>query len=350
MNIVITGASGNVGTALLRALASDAGGPHHVVGICRRRPPPEPPYDTAEWVRADISELSAERELRERFRDADAVVHLAWLIQPSHNQDALKSVNRDGTRRVISAALDEKVPHLVHMSSIGTYASAEPGTIATESWPHDGIPSSYYSVDKAFCEHLLDGIAAGETTIARVRPTLILHEPAASEVARYFLGPLVPTVMLREGLLRFAPLPNELHIQFIHADDVARAITHILHRRAGGAFNLAATPVIDRESWAQIFGGTGPPAPVSLLRAGAALSWRLRLQPTGPGWLDMGIQLPLLDCSRAHTELDWHPEITADELLPSFFEALRNGTGSPSPPLIPRKGLQAPWTRTARTH
>lgn len=338
-----------MGTALLRALADDPDGPHQITGICRRRPSSDPPYDTAQWVTTDIGESSSESVLNEAFQDADAVIHLAWLIQPSHNQDTLKAVNRDGTQRVITAALAQHVPHLIHMSSIGTYSAAEPGTFATEAWPHEGIPSSYYSADKAYCESLLDKVPEGETTITRVRPTLILHESAASEVSRYFVGPLVPTMLLHRGLFRFVPLPSDLHVQFVHADDVAHAFVQILHRRAGGAFNLATDPVINRDTWREIFGGVGPPMPVPLLRAGASVTWRLRVQPTGPGWIDMGIGLPLLDCTRAKTELDWHPAISADTMLPRFFDALRNGEGTSSPPLIPRKGLQAPWTRMARS-
>ncbi|MBB3036929.1 NAD-dependent epimerase/dehydratase family protein [Hoyosella altamirensis] len=347
MDIVITGASGNVGTALLRVLSGDTGGPHRITGIARRRPPPQAaPYNAAQWITMDIGTDASDETLRKAFRNADAVVHLAWLIQPSHDQGKIKAVNREGTRRVVRAAIDEGVPHLVYMSSIGTYSPAAPGAFATEAWPHDGIPGSYYSADKAFCEHLLERTASGDTTISRVRPTLILQNDAAAEISRYFLGPLVPTRLLRDVLFRFAPLPKDLHVQFIHADDVAHAVTRMINRRAGGAFNLAAGPVINRESWAEIFGGTGPPAPVAALRGAAGLTWKSRLQPTSPGWIDMAMQLPLLDCSRAHTELDWRPAVSADDLLPQFFSALRKGSGTPSAPLRPR--TFAPWSRTTR--
>ena len=74
VRIVITGASGNVGTALLRRLA---GAGHDLVGVCRRPPGLVAPYDAATWHSLDLADDSAERELTEVFRGADAVVHLA---------------------------------------------------------------------------------------------------------------------------------------------------------------------------------------------------------------------------------------------------------------------------------
>src|SRR5690242_20686479 len=176
--IVVTGASGNLGTALLRRLVV---GQHTVVGISRRRPPAVAPYATAEWVVADLARPGVREELVPVFRGADAVVHLAWLIQPSHDREALRCTNQDGTRAVAEAARDAGVRSLVHLSSIGTYAAA-PGRTVDESWDHTGIPTSSYSVDKAACELLLDGLE-DELSIARVRPTLVLQEDAASEIS-----------------------------------------------------------------------------------------------------------------------------------------------------------------------
>ena len=120
MRIVITGASGNVGTALLLALGGTD--EHELVGISRRPAPDAPPYEWAEWVALDISAPDAEQKLTDAFRGADAVVHLAWLIQPSHDREVMRRTNQSGTLAVARAAVAAGVPHLVHQSSIGTYA------------------------------------------------------------------------------------------------------------------------------------------------------------------------------------------------------------------------------------
>jgi UDP-glucose 4-epimerase len=133
MRIVVTGASGNVGTALLRALSRD--GRHDLVGVSRRRPPDAAPYARVQWYEADLSDReAAEPVLAEALRGADVVVNLAWMIQPSHDRELMRRTNVEGTRLVADAARKAKVAHLVHMSSIGTY-SPGPGKRIDESWP-----------------------------------------------------------------------------------------------------------------------------------------------------------------------------------------------------------------------
>src|SRR5687768_17046911 len=114
MRVVVTGATGNVGTSLLPALAGDER-VTEIVGLARRRPALQNPRTT--WVDADV----VTAPLAELFAGADAVVHLAWLIQPSRDEAALEAVNVTGTRRVFEAAAAAGVGTLVHASSVGAY-------------------------------------------------------------------------------------------------------------------------------------------------------------------------------------------------------------------------------------
>ena len=86
MRIVITGASGNVGSAVVRRLAGR--GEHDLVGLVRR---PPHPGDSASWSESssgvEWTSVDLTRDdvaLAEAMRGADAVVHLAWGFQPSH--------------------------------------------------------------------------------------------------------------------------------------------------------------------------------------------------------------------------------------------------------------------------
>src|SRR5919202_6104781 len=107
MRIVVTGLSGNVGTALLRRLGAEGG--HEITGICRR-PPEGEPYQLARWVALDLAREGAEQRLREVFAGADAVVHLAWGFQPSHVTGYLDRVGVGGTAAVLAAADAAGVP------------------------------------------------------------------------------------------------------------------------------------------------------------------------------------------------------------------------------------------------
>jgi nucleoside-diphosphate-sugar epimerase len=334
VRIAVTGASGNAGTALLRRLTRS----HQVLGISRRRPPATEPYGAADWLEADLGEPSSQETLKRAFDGADAVVHLAWAIQPQRQPEILHRINQDGTARVVAAALAAGVPHLVHQSSIGAYAAA-PGCTVDETWPVTGVPSSVYSRDKVASEQIVDA-AEGRLVLSRMRPALIFQDAAASEVARYFLGPFVPRALVRPRLLRLAPLPDALAFQLVHADDVASAIELVLDRRAGGAFNVAAPPVIDRAGFRETFGGVGPPLPVAAIRAAAAAAWHARVLPIEPGWIDLAASVPCLDTTRLES-YGWRPAHDARAVLAGFVDAIRTGTGHAGPLLYPTKGRTA---------
>jgi hypothetical protein len=78
--------------------------------------------------------------------------------------------------------------------------------------------------------------------------------------------------------------------------------------------------------------------PVRVLRAAAALTWRARLQPTPEGWLDMGLAVPVMDTTRARTELGWTPRRGAGEALLELLDGMRRRDGWPTPPLDPGAG------------
>src|SRR5687767_13676789 len=131
MRIVVTGATGNVGTALLRALAADER-VEEIVGLARRLPDWRNPR--TRWVRADV----ASDPLEPHLAGADAVVHLAWAIQPSHDERELERVNLVGSKRVFEAAAQAGAGALVHASSVGVYSPGPKDHRVDESWPKDG--------------------------------------------------------------------------------------------------------------------------------------------------------------------------------------------------------------------
>ena len=153
--IVIIGASGNIGTALLRRLAA-AEGEYEIHGVARRRPPPIGVYESVTWHQLDVAEHLAATRLQRVFTGADSVVHLAWAFQPTRNTRYLDAVGVNGSSAVLNAARAAGVGQLVHMSSVGTYAAGRYGQRVDESWSTAGIPSSPYSRAKSAVEAILD--------------------------------------------------------------------------------------------------------------------------------------------------------------------------------------------------
>jgi len=102
-----------------------------------------------------------------------------------------------------------------------------------------------------------------------------------------------------------------------------------------GAFNVAAEPILDPPELARVLGARQLPVPVKPLRAAVDLTWKLRLQPTPSGWLDMALGVPLMDATRARDELGWTPTRTSSEALLELIEAMRRGDGMATAPLAP---------------
>jgi len=328
MRVVVTGASGNVGTSLLRSLAAEPA-VDSVLGLCRRVPTAS--FPKVEWRAADV----ASSPLRPHFQGADAVVHLAWLIQPARDQALVRSVNVDGSARVFAAAAAAGVSILVHASSVGAYGPGPKDRRVDESWPTTGIPTSFYSRHKAEVERVLDRFEDehDRTRVVRLRPALIFKREAASGIRRLFAGPLLPGSLLRPALIPLVPDVARLVFQAVHSHDVGEAYRLALVGDAAGPFNIAADPILDPGELARILDARAVPMPAGLLRAVAALTYKLRLQPSEPGWLDVGLDCPLMDVTRAHEQLGWRPERSASDALRDLLAGMHEGAGLDTPPL-----------------
>jgi nucleoside-diphosphate-sugar epimerase len=337
MRVVITGASGNVGTALLRILPAE----HDVVGVVRRPPAPQGVYQRADWCALDLTGQGGIADLRRVFEGADVVVHLAWGFQPTRDTRYLTQLGVGGTAAVLQASHASGVGQLVHMSSVGTYGSGSYGKRVDETWPTTGIESSPYSRDKSAAETLLDEyeqrLGSAAIPVARMRPGFILQRAAASGLMRYGLPEYIPMQLV--PLLPLLPLDRRLCIPLVHADDVAQAISQVIERRAAGPFNLAAEPPIGCDDVAAVLGARSVHIPSGLLGTLVDLSWRARLQHIDRGWIDLAFTVPLLDCSRARTDLGWTPKWTSTEALADLLEGVAQQTYTESAPLRQRSML-----------
>jgi UDP-glucose 4-epimerase len=337
VRIAITGATGNVGTALLRRFA---GTDVEVVGICRRLPEPVGVYAGVRWESIDVAAPAALERLSDVFADVDAVVHTAWLIQPARDPREMTRVNVTGSRQVVHAALRAGVPHLVHLSSVGAYATHPVDDAPVqEAWPATGIPPSQYSREKAFVEAQLDDVEREhpELVVTRIRPALVFQRDAGSEIARYFAGGFVPTRILRR-----VPLPALPLVQVVHADDLADAIARVVERVPGGAFNVADEPVLSGQDVAESLRAPRQvPLGRRLVRGVADITYRAHVHPVQPGWLDLLYGVPVMDTTRAREALGWEPRHAARDVLAELLDGMRDHAGAPTGPLRRRSALSS---------
>jgi len=227
------------------------------------------------------------------------------------------------------------VPKLIYASSVGAYSRGPKDREVDESWPTEGTPTSFYARHKVATERQLDRFETEnpETRVVRMRPALIFKDEAATEIRRLFVGPFLPNFLLRRGLLVALPRIDRLRFQAVHSDDVGQAYLRAVLADVEGAFNLAAEPPLSTGELAERMGVRSFPVPARVVRRLADLSWRARLQPTPPGWLDMALNVPMMSSERARTELGWEPRYSSVEALEELLAGMREGHGGETPPL-----------------
>ncbi|WP_402468322.1 NAD-dependent epimerase/dehydratase family protein [Isoptericola aurantiacus] len=367
MRVVVIGATGNVGTAVLRALVA-APVVTSVVGVARRVPRTDgsstvgPPHDAATWVRVDLAdETTVADRLDEALAGADVVIHLVWAIQPARKPDVLHRINVGGTTAVVDAVVRNRVSHLLFMSASGVYSPGPAdGHAIDEDWPTGGVPGSSYALDKAEVERLLDDVEADEPwlTVTRMRAAIMLQREAGAEIARYFLGPVGkvglkvaagPLGQAVGGLVRgwqeqpepeqpplfpLVPFPAGVRLQVLHPDDTAAAVRAAVVGRHGGAFNLAPDGALTGQDLADLLAeGQLVEVPVGLLRRGLAAASAARLVPIDAGWLDMAAANIVMDASRARDLLHWRPTRSQGEVLLEVLGGVLDGAHADTPPL-----------------
>lgn len=320
-----------MGTSVLRSLAGEER-VESVLGLARRLP--EVSMPKVEWGSADATTT----DLVPLFRGADAVVSLHWLIQPARDLNKLWMANVESNSRVMRAVAEAGVPALLYASSIGVYSPGPKDRAVDESWRREGPPTSYYGRQKAEVERRLDAFEAREpgVRVVRMRSGLVFKKEAAQGIRRLFGGPLFPSFLARPALINLIPEMKGLRSQVVHSYDVGDAFRlAIANENARGAYNLAAEPVLDAGEIARILDARTIPVPAGLARLSAGLTYGLRLQPVPPGWLDLSLSVPVMDTTRARTELGWKPRYSADQTLLEILEGLREGAGLETPPLSP---------------
>jgi nucleoside-diphosphate-sugar epimerase len=333
LRVVVTGATGNVGTSVMRALERE---PRvgSILGLARRRP--RLALAKVEWAEVDLSLEGDTARLARYVADADAVVHLAWRFQPIRDPLTTWRTNVLGALRVFDAVAVARVPVLVHASSVGAYSPGPAGGApVSESWPTHGWPGAAYTREKAYLERVLDTFERDhpQTRVVRMRPAFQFKEESASGQRRIFAGRWFPGQLIRPDLLPLLPGLPGLRLQLLHTDDAADGYVRAVLRDVRGAFNLAADPVLDGELLARFFDARPVTVPAPAARAALTAAWRMRLAPASPDLLDAVLRLPVMTTARARQELGWEPARTSLEALEAFLRGVRVGGGDATAPL-----------------
>ena len=336
MKILVTGATGNIGSAVLRALE---GRGHCVTGVARR-----PPRDVTEreptvaWTALDLSDPGSLPALRGLVEQSEAVVNLAWAFQPMRDPGYLQRASVGILEGVAGLALASPATRLVHVSSVAVYSPRRSDARVDEGAAREGIPGATYSRLKVEAEQELWLAAArhdAHERVAVLRPCLVGQRLAGGPMLRCGTPAIMPGALLRR--LPALPVDERFGIQMVHANDVADAVVRVVETGASGPFNLASEPVLRGVDIARALDARPVRVRQEVARSLVEVAWRLHLHPLDPGWVDMALQAPWVDAGRAREVLGWRPQYDARAVLAELVAGMSAGAGAGTSALRPRR-------------
>lgn len=167
--IAITGATGHVGTNLIRMLVEKG---YHVRVLVRK-----PLNEISGFpVEAVVGDLSDELALLKLCHQARVVVHAAAMISiGNHPESDVYATNVTGTQNVINSCKKQKVARLIHFSSVDAFVMHGRSQRVDEQTPLDVDASIAYKRTKALGEQLaLDAAASFELEVIVLSPAAIM--------------------------------------------------------------------------------------------------------------------------------------------------------------------------------
>jgi UDP-glucose 4-epimerase len=299
---LITGGSGYIGSRLVERL-SEREDTERIL-ICDVRPP-RVFRPNVEYRELDVRDGAAVRSAVAGERP-DALIHLAFILNPMHDEAAMYDIDVGGTHNVLEAAAEAGVGHVLVTSSSTAYgAFADNPVPLTEDDPVRGLPDFEYARDKAECDRLcqLWALRHPDRVMTIVRPCIVFGPNVDNYIVRLWT---------KQPFQADFGLPDP-GIQFVHEDDVVEALSVLLADRVGGAFNVAGDGVMPTGECAELLGIPRRRVPLWLMWRLAGLMWKLRQSETPPGNLHFAIHPWLVSNEKLKRETGWRPSYTSRE-------------------------------------
>ena len=317
MRYLITGGSGYIGSRLVDLL-SRRDDTERIV-ICDVVPPRGYKPKTS-FERLDVRDRDAVRSALERAAP-DALVHLAFILNPSHDEHLMYDVDVNGTHNVLEAAGSAGTPHVLVTSSAVAYGAFPDNPVPlTEADPVRGVPGFSYARDKTESDRICQLWAAAwpDRTMTIVRPSIVF-------------GPNVDNYLVRLWTKQpFAVDVGNLdeRIQFVHEDDVVEGVTALLLGRHAGAFNVAGDGEMTLRECADLLGTPIRKMPLRAYRGLAKTMWAARLSEAPPGQIEFALHPWLVSNEKLKQTTGWRPRHTSRET----FELTMRAHGKLPPP------------------
>jgi len=292
---VVTGGAGYFGSLLAERLA-ESGKRVRVFDLNSA----EGLSSKIEQIRGDIRDAAM---VRAAVQGASVVHHNVALVPLAKDKTAFWSVNRDGTRQLLEAALDAGVRKVVHMSSSAVFGAPDRNPVDDLTVPR---PQEDYGRAKLAAEELCRGYVARGLDVTIIRPRTIMGHGRLGIMQILFewvrRGLNVP--VLGDGGNRY---------QFVHADDLADSVIRAAERPGPATFHVGAEEFgTMRETLDGLVEHAGTSSRVVSVPSGPAtalmhLTSKTGLSPLAPYHALMYGRSMYFDIRRTKQELSWKP-------------------------------------------
>ena len=307
--ILVTGAAGFIGGALVRRLAA---GSEPVVGLDIRAPAAAVPG--VGFEQADIREpaiIAQMAALKPRV-----VVHLASVVAAGGDPARDHAIDVVGTGHVVEAAQAAGAERLVVTSSGAAYGyHADNPVPLTEDSPLRGNEDFPYSRHKRQVEELLAAARLARPDLQQVvfRPCTVLGPGVANQITAIFERPVV--IGLAGSATPFS---------LVGETDVVAALERACDSaRPAGIYNLAGDGTLTLAEIARRIGKPYLAVPPGLMRAALSLANRLGLTPLGPAQVNFLQYRPVLANDRLKAMFGYRPALSATEVFDRYWQARR---------------------------
>jgi len=305
MKVAITGVAGYFGRKIMERLESNDE-IEKVVGISRRK------YDHS-FTKLDYHRMDVRSsELGELFsrNEIDAVVHLAFALNPTHNKKEMNSIDIEGTENVLEASRQAGVKKFIMTSSTTAYGTWPDSPVYTEESPTRSHPTYYYSRDKVEIEKICNDFKEknDDVTMTIFRPCLVMGPTTEQFYAKLLKWPVLPLVG-----------GSNPEMQFVHEDDIGRAYEFFLMNDIGGIFNIVGDGTITWKEAIEAAGKRAVKMPDSVIYPLMKLLWGLHLVGTPPEILDF-VKYRWVASGEKARKAGFVPGYTSREALLSFLK------------------------------
>lgn len=314
VSVLVTGASGYVGSLVVAALAGDRRELHTIVATDVRAVAKKGQLPGVEYELLDITDRARLTELLRQY-NVDTVVHLAAIVtpKPGDSREMQYAVDVDGTENVTAACIQAGVRKLVYTSSGAAYGyHADNAPMLREDDALRGNEEFAYAWHKRLVEDQLAQASAEHPELEQLifRVSTVLGASVKNQITALFERPVV---MGLDG----ADTP----FCFIWDSDLVDCLCKGVHGTWAGTFNLTGDGVMTLREIATSLGRRYISLPTGWVKKGLEFLNERDLTPYGPEQVAFLLHRPVLDNGKLRRELGYRPSKTSREVFALYKES-----------------------------